>query len=148
MFTTLQWDLNDSFRRAPFEETRPETFDLINSRFLVDGIDEQRWTPLIKEYKALLREKGWLQMVELEWTFHSDSNQDLPHLTRWSNAYSLALRRTQKDPGIAGRLERIMRLEAAFEQVEVEVRNIRLGGWPSGMRPCVHISLRLMSSMR
>ena len=128
MFTTLQWDLNDSFRRAPFEE--------------------QRWTPLIKEYKALLREKGWLQMVELEWTFHSDSNQDLPHLTRWSNAYSLAMRRTQKDPGIAGRLERIMRLEAAFEQVEVEVRNIRLGGWPSGMRPCVHISLRLMSSMR
>lgn len=132
-FTKLQWNLNASFRSVPIRNIlQRQSFDLVNSRFLIDGINRGRWEPLIREYKELLKLGGWLQIAELGWTFHSEHGHNLPNLTSWSDKYHDALRQMEKKPDIASSLERLVRW-AGFEGVQCEVHNIPLGGWNSGM---------------
>jgi hypothetical protein len=116
-FVPLRWNLNASFKNSPLED---EALDLINSRFLTDGINGSRWELMIQEYKELLKPRGWLQMAETRWVFLSQSGRDLPHLDAWSNAYADALRRMQKNPEITRDLERLVRW-AGFEEVESQV---------------------------
>lgn len=139
-FVKVRWNLNVSLMIPPVRDMVKRDFNLINSRFLVDGINARRWTPLINEYKDLLTKGGWLQMAELEWTFNSENGHALPNLAAWSDAYSQALRRMGKEPNVAGSLENLVRSNGGFEQVRGEVHRIRLGGWPSGMSYCPHIS--------
>lgn len=107
-------------------------FDLINSRFLTDGIDKDRWQSLIEEYKLLLKPRCWLQMVEVLWKFHSPSDQALSSLDEWSKAYMNALTLMQKDPDITeSRLEWFAR-RAGFEQVHKNTRRVMVGNWRPG----------------
>lgn len=136
IFVPITWNLNAPFRSAPPEikdKLWRETLDLINSRFLADGIDSSRWEPLVKEYWKWLKPGGWLQMAEIHWTFHSQSGQELPNLGRWSKAYFDALGRyMQKNPDIAtSRLEWLARW-AGFEQVNAQVHDILLPDWRPG----------------
>lgn len=126
------WNLNASFRLAPAEdELNPERFDLINSRFLADGIDETRWPALIAEFKALLKPSGWLQLVEVDWTFQSDNGTRLPRLEAWWEHYSRALRRMQKKPTVARQLHSMLR-NAGFQGTREQVYNVPIGNWPPG----------------
>jgi hypothetical protein len=140
----LYWNLNARFRDAPSEhELKPEGFDLINSRFLADGINKERWEPLVREYKALLRPGGWLQMAEAQWLFGSRSGQALPALTIWSETYYNGLTRMRKAPDIAGRLEQIVRF-AGFQQVSAITHDIQVESW----RPGTHSCLLTLTSLR
>ena len=131
-FHKLTWNLNASLRDAPNEYIQPDMFDLINSRFLTDGINKDRWQSLVKDYKQLLKPGGWLQMIEIRWEFHSSSDQALPSLTVWSKAYMEALSLMQKDPDITeSRLERFARW-AGFEQVHKNTRRVLVGNWRPG----------------
>lgn len=48
------------------DRLRRETFDLINSRLLAEGINSERWPSFVRELKQMLKPGGWLQMVELQ----------------------------------------------------------------------------------
>lgn len=142
-FESIIWNLNDPLTgalREAQDTLEHETFDLINSRFLTDGIDKERWESLTQEYKKWLKPGGWLQMAEVQWTFHSQSGQELPNLSRWSKAYSDALKGMHKDPDITtpkdpdittSRLEKHVRW-AGFELVSAQVHDILLGDWHPG----------------
>lgn len=131
-FYPEQWNLN-----APFPTGRdwlePKTYDLINSRFLVDGIDEERWQPLIREYEVLLKHKAWLQMVEVQWEFHSQSSHALEALDEWSKAYYGALVRMGRKPEVVAveRLEQLVRW-AGFQHVDGKTYNVPTGEWRAG----------------
>jgi hypothetical protein len=130
----LRWNLNARFRDIPDKHgLKPEEFDLINSRFLADGINKERWEPLVREYKLLLKPGGWLQMTEAQWKFHSRSGQDLPALKEWSETYHEGLRRMRKVPNIAGSLEQIVRF-AGFEHVSATTYDIQVESWRPGTR--------------
>lgn len=129
--------MNARFRSAPERDMlKMDTFDLINSRFLSDGIDSERWPDLISEYRALLKPGGWLQMVEVNWCFQSDNGARLPHLEAWWNNYSMALRRMNRNPTVAGHLFRLM-AEAGFVHIETkdEDNRIPVGDWMAGNLP-------------
>ena len=130
-FHKLPWDLNTSLLNAPGEYVNRERFNMINSRFLTDGIYKDRWEPLIREYKLLLKPGGWLQMVEVRWRFLSRSDKALPNLTAWSDEYMNALSSMKKDPKIIARLEQLVRF-AGFEGVEGRTCNIPVGNWRPG----------------
>ena len=131
-FHKLPWDLNTSFRNAPAEFVRPDKFDMINSRFLTDGINFDRWLSLILEYKQLLRPGGWLQMAEIRWTFRSHSDHDLPNLTLWSNTHREALLAMQKDPDVTERRLEWYPRRVGFEHVEEQIHNVPVGSWRPG----------------
>ena len=135
----MRWNLNARFRDAPSEyDLNPKKFDLINSRFLADGINKERWEPMVGEYKALLKPGGWLQMAEAQWLFSSRSGQDLPALRKWSSIYHGGLSRMRKTPNIAERLEQIVRF-AGFERVSATTHDIQVEGWLPGTYGCVLI---------
>jgi SAM-dependent methyltransferase len=132
LFQKRQWNLNVSALTAAFRrEDMPRTFDLINSRFLSDGINRPRWKPLVEEYFELLKPGGWLQMVEVQWIFRSQSNADLPNLMTWSDAYFNALRQMQKDPSIASNMENLVEYPK-FGRVEKTVHQVSIGEWRPG----------------
>lgn len=153
-FERLRWNLNARFSDdSSKRQLKPEVFYLVNSRFLIDGIDEHRWEPLIQEYKELLVKGGWLQMAEVQWTFHSLNNQALPNLARWSSAYYTALRLMGKKPDVATRqLEsRTIPLEthvrwAGFARVNGSIHDIPVGNWRPGTCGCMPLlySLRVV----
>jgi hypothetical protein len=133
----LRWNLNDSLETVPKRFwPEPEDFDLINSRFLMDGIVDGRWGPLLVEYKGRLKPGGWLQMAEVQWVFHSRSGQPLPALTAWSTAYYAGLRAMQKKPDIAPNLDRFVRFAGFQKQLE-EVHDIALESWRPGTCWCM-----------
>lgn len=132
-YVKIKWNLNAPFRDAPHPELKRDMYHLINSRFLADGIEEGRWAGLITEYMGLLAPGGWLQMVEFEWVFQSSRGRDLPHLEKWWNMYSGALRgmRRRKDPVIVRRLYHLM-YTAGFERMAEERIDIPIGKWANG----------------
>ncbi|GAB7327958.1 hypothetical protein MBLNU13_g00024t2 [Cladosporium sp. NU13] len=131
-FYKEQWNLNAPMQTKKFR-LPSNHFDLINSRFLVDGVDERRWDLLVMEYKELLKPKAWLQMAEVEWIFHSQSNRHLPALEIWSGAYNSALAIMQKKPNVAadGWLEWLVRFKG-FQQVNGSIHNIPIEEWRAG----------------
>lgn len=132
-FVKIKWNLNAPFRLARHPDLMRGMFHLINSRFLADGINEERWEGLVREYMEMLAPGGWLQMVEFEWVFQSARGVNLPNLERWWNMYSGALRgmRNRKDPVIARRLHYLM-ARAGFERLTEQRRDIPIGDWANG----------------
>jgi SAM-dependent methyltransferase len=131
-FHKMAWNLNISLQNARNEYVKPDMFDLINSRFLTDGINMDRWQSLIRECKRLLKPGCWLQMVEVRWQFDSPGDQALSHLTEWSDAYMDALNGMQKDSKVTeSRLEWFVR-SAGFERVQKITRRIPVGNWRPG----------------
>jgi hypothetical protein len=70
-------------------------------------------------------------MVEVQWTFRSQSNTDLPNLMTWCDAYFNALRQMQKDPSIASNMEGLVQ-DARFERVEKTAHQVSIGEWRPG----------------
>ncbi|KAK3116732.1 hypothetical protein LTR53_002565 [Teratosphaeriaceae sp. CCFEE 6253] len=134
-FERKRWNLN-----APFREDRsatrlsPEQFHLINSRFLADGINADRWPSYIRELKRMLIPGGWLQMVELELRFQSDngrlaSDNSAP-LYVWSECYRRLMIQRNRDPRVGSRLRQYLEAEG-FEQVYHGMPRLAIGGWSS-----------------
>jgi SAM-dependent methyltransferase len=126
-FHKLPCDLNGGFLTDWMDH-----FDMINSRFLTDGINKNRWPELVAEYKRLLKPGGWLQMVEARWKFFSGVEHDLPKLNAWSDAYKEAMDHMQKDPDITERRLEWFPRQAGFEKVQKETRRVPVGIWGPG----------------
>ncbi|KAF2217583.1 hypothetical protein CERZMDRAFT_108274 [Cercospora zeae-maydis SCOH1-5] len=128
-FIRRRWNLNVRFREdTSSDPLRPETFDLINSRLLSDGIDADRWQSYVRELYALLKPNGWLQMVEIQALFQSDSGRDAPFLSRWWEWYSGKMIQMRKNPRIASQLGTLM-TNAGFTDVHYHVSRLPLGSW-------------------
>ncbi|KAK0333797.1 hypothetical protein LTR94_019336 [Friedmanniomyces endolithicus] len=88
-FEKKRWNLNAPFRTdTSTSRLRREQFDLINSRFLAEGINTNRWRSYIRELKELLKPGGWLQMVELELVFQSDNGRLAPNASEPLHVWS------------------------------------------------------------
>lgn len=133
-YVKKRWNLNASFREdRSSDRLRPETFDLINSRYLAEGINTNRWSSYVRELRQLLKRGGWLQMVEIQFPFQS-SNGTLPddsYLTRWWQWYSYALQRMGKNVRVGQTLAEIMTTEG-FQHVRPVMRDLPVGDWSSG----------------
>lgn len=108
LFVKKRWNLNASFKTSRDPDLRPETFHLINSRFLTDGLNAGRWQEYVKELKDLLKPGGWLQMVETHNLFQSDSGQTPAFLERWWQYYQDTMTRMGKNPRVGPTLGVLM----------------------------------------
>jgi SAM-dependent methyltransferase len=133
----LRWNLNKPLYESELEQ---EQFDLINSRFLADGINEDRWRSLVRDCWRLLVPGGWLQMVEPVWAFQSDFGQVLPCLEAWWNHYAEALKLMQKDARAGRYLFDHMRA-AEFQSITLKVHDVPAAGWKDGMSDPTRTSL-------
>ncbi|KAF2159335.1 hypothetical protein M409DRAFT_30211 [Zasmidium cellare ATCC 36951] len=127
-FEKKRWNLNVSFRTSRDPDLRPETYHLINSRVLTDGINSSRWPDYVKELKSLLKPGGWLQMVEVHCLFQSDSGQTAHYLERWWQYYQDTMNRMGKDPRVGSKLGSLMR-DAGFERIQYSVERLPIGRW-------------------
>lgn len=144
-YKKLSYDLNE---RLSGSGLKREVFHLINSRFLANGINTDRWPSLIEDCRELLVPGGWLQMVEPVWQFQSDLGEDLPCLKAWWNQYAEALRSMQKNARVGRNLFNYM-AQANFQCIKADTRNVPAAGWKDGESEPTHFCLyhqRLTSS--
>ncbi|KAK3680938.1 hypothetical protein LTR37_021024 [Vermiconidia calcicola] len=130
-----RWNLNARFRDAPAEDRlRRESFDLINSRFLTEGINTDRWSSYIRELKELLKPGGWLQMAEVQLHFQSSNGRlrDDSNLARWWQWYSYTLPLMGKNPRVGRELGRLLG-SAGLRNVRSHSFDLPIGGWNPGM---------------
>jgi hypothetical protein len=137
-FEQFRWNLNAKFSDAPKDkQLKAEMFDLINSRFLAEGINASRWRNYIRELRQMLKPGGWLQMAELQLHVQSSSGRlsDDSCLTRWWNLYVDAMTRMGKDPRIGPRLGRLLQDEH-FSDVRPYSYDVPIGDWKAGRVIC------------
>ena len=133
-YVKKRWNLNARFRDDQSDnQLRPESFELINSRLLADGINSIRWQSYIRELKYMLKPGGWLQMVEIEPLIQSSTGRldDNSHLTRWWQWYSSMMHRMDKNPRIGRELRQRMETEG-FSHVQSGSIDLAIGSWRSG----------------
>jgi hypothetical protein len=132
----IRWNLNARFGDAPRDfGLRPETFDLINSRMLCEGIAESRWQEYVSELHQMLKLGGWVQMVEIMPLVQSDNGSltGTSFLTQWWNEYSQRMVAMNRDPRIGQRLEHLL-LGAGFTRSAMAYGavNVPIGNWRQG----------------
>lgn len=134
---------------APFRRDRAtlsaDKYDLVNSRFVMDGIDTNRWPSYVQDLFDRLRPRGWLQMTEVYLNIQSDSGRinEAPHLMRWWECYSQGLEQQNKDPR-AGTIMRVntrpwadlaeLMQNTGFVKIRREQHSLPIGEWPEGTR--------------
>lgn len=138
----MRWNLNQSLSGSGLKR---EEFDLVNSRFLADGINKDRWPGLVEDCWELLVPGGWLQMVEPVWAFQSAFGQNLPCLEAWWNYYAHAHTREQMGKNL--RVGRILsgfmanaRADKSWQNITAYARDVPAAGWKDGMSDYAHIS--------
>ena len=126
-----RWNLNQAFRTDRSEDRlRPETFDVIHSRFLADGIDASRWQAYVADLRQLLKKGGWVQMIEMIPHIQSENGRlgDDSYLNTWWLSYSRVLTQMGRNVRIGRDLERMLAHEG-FERVGSRSYNIPIGTW-------------------
>ncbi|KAI1624138.1 S-adenosyl-L-methionine-dependent methyltransferase [Exophiala viscosa] len=125
-------NLND---RLDFAES--ESFDLIHSRFVADGIASSRWPNYFRDIYRLLKRNGWVQVTEWDFTFRSATgNSDaLQALRVWSQLHAQSLGASSRPQGrkrgrVTEDCEAWMRM-AGFVDVSADVRDIPTCPWPT-----------------
>lgn len=134
---------------APFRRDQAtlaaDKYDLINSRFVMDGVDANRWPSYVQDLFDRLRTRGWLQMTEIYLNIQSDSGRinEAPNLMRWWGYYSQGLEQQNKDPRagtIVNRrantrpwadLAELMQ-NAGFVNIKREQHSLPIGEWSEG----------------
>lgn len=130
-FERKRWNLNASFRDDRSDtRLQPGSFDLINSRLLIGGINGNRWATYVADLKRLLKPGGWLQMVEQYPSIQSDNGMAVPYLQRWWQLYSAALVQMNKNPHIARGLRNLMESQG-FENIRERRERLPIGNWDS-----------------
>ncbi|KAK4959905.1 hypothetical protein LTR10_002793 [Elasticomyces elasticus] len=133
-FRKKRWNLNAPFNQDRDEDhLRREEFNLVNSRFLAEGIDTNRWQPYIRELKELLEPGGWIQLVELDLRFQSDNGRLDPNdgapLVVWNDWYRQTMVHRNKDPRVGQRLHQYLQV-AGFQQIYGgRPQRLEIGSW-------------------
>jgi hypothetical protein len=122
-----RWNLNEPFR-YDHEELARDKYDLVNSRFLTDCINADRWGSYVQDVHDRLGAGGWLQALEAQWNIQSRSGRPLVYLSRWWNIYSQALEGQNKDPRVGTELSRYMG-NAGFINIAMEPKQLPVGEW-------------------
>ncbi|KAK7522516.1 S-adenosyl-L-methionine-dependent methyltransferase [Phyllosticta citriasiana] len=119
------WDLNEPL----VPSYKPNTYDLIHSRFVAPGIKKHRWPGYMRDMCRLLRPGGWVQTVELYYIIQSDSGllTDGHALMQWSNGYRYSMD-SDRDPRAGRNLGQLMR-NAGLEDVNEVTYRLPIGGW-------------------
>lgn len=122
------WDLNE----ALVPSYKPNTYDLVHSRFVAPGIKKHRWPGYVRDICRLLRPGGWVQMVEFYYIIQSDSGllTDDHALTHWSNGYRYSMD-GDRDPRAGRNLGQLMR-NAGLADIEEVTYRLPIGGWSTG----------------
>ena len=132
-YTKICWDLNDAFESSGAEQPglSAQKYDLVNSRLVADGIEEERWQDYVEDLSNRLRPGGWLQMVEVDLRIQSNSGDETPFLSEWWSRYSEALTCLKKDPTVGSDL---WRLVSNADMVDVTWTSVKLpiGDWHKG----------------
>ena len=126
-----RWNLNREFRYGQVELAR-DKYDLVNSSFVLDGLDKDRWLPYTRDLHDRLRPDGWVQMMEADFNIQSDNGSPLENLPRWWELYSQALAERNKEPRIGPKLAENMRI-VGLTNVAHETKLLPIGDWHAGM---------------
>jgi len=146
-FEPKRWNLNAPFRQDRSDSRlQPGTFDLINSRFLVAGINGNRWATYIADLERLLKPGGWVQIVEQYPLIRSESGRAIPYLQEWWQRYSLSMVQMNKDPHISRNL-RAQLDRQGFENVRERVERLPIGNWDAGQSPFSPFDLQSSDSL-
>lgn len=146
-FERKRWNLNARFRDDRSEDRlRPETFDLINSRLLAEGINAERWPSYIRELKQMLKPGGWLQLVEPQLHFQSSTGRlsDDSNLSRWWQWYARTQERMGKNPRIGRTLPQLLSADG-FENIRHLSLDLPIGDWMPGRSSSMCRSLTFAS---
>ncbi|KMU84154.1 hypothetical protein CIHG_01940 [Coccidioides immitis H538.4] len=68
-------------------------FDLVHSRLVASGINQDRWPRYLRDIVRSLKRGGWAQMVEIYFNIQSDNGALTENhaLRKWSSSYIKAL---------------------------------------------------------
>lgn len=140
------WNLND--RLIP--TYTQGHYDLIHSRCVSLGLKKNRWPSYIRELRSLLREEGWVQLVEYYYIIQSDSGRlTSGHaLQEWGEVFRAAID-GERDPRVGRQLGAIL-TAAGSEAVEFRSYSLPIGDWPAGKYDTAPITMffRLFLTLR
>ncbi|KAI9844445.1 MAG: hypothetical protein M1838_002181 [Thelocarpon superellum] len=123
--------LDDLNKRFTFP---PNSFDLVHSRLVANGINRDRWPQYLRDIKRALKPGGWVQMVELYYNCQSDNGSltDDHALRQWSSQY-LSSMDGLKDLRAPMRLAQMMR-DAGLVDLETRMIPLPLCAWSNVSR--------------
>lgn len=151
-FVKKRWNLNARFREDRSDDRLlTDSFDLINSRLLAEGINADRWESYVRDLHHMLKPgHGWLQMVELQlhiqsWNGRLRADSCLTKsvcmyavlspladsIARWWQWYDSKMAWMRKDPRIGRRLQQLLRNQD-FADVQAGSIDLPLGEWWTG----------------
>ncbi|KAI0020553.1 S-adenosyl-L-methionine-dependent methyltransferase [Xylariomycetidae sp. FL0641] len=113
---------------------RSNHFDLINSRLVAGGINENRWTSYLRDIFRCLRGGGWCQLVEIDFNAQSDNGSlaETSALRQWSQTFLHAMAQS-KNPRAPRRLGSWLR-HAGFTEVDERMIPLPMCGWSDNQR--------------
>jgi len=135
-YVKKRWNVNFPFQDdRSADHLRPETFDVIHSRMLAEGINASRWPAYVRDLRRLLNRGGWVQMCEILPHIQSSNGRlsDNSCLTRWWTTYARCLTHMGKNVRVGRELDRLLRDEG-FEQVTSRSYDLPIGEWRQGIR--------------
>ncbi|KAI1986315.1 hypothetical protein LOZ53_004733 [Ophidiomyces ophidiicola] len=113
---------------------RANEFDLVHSRLVAAGINQQRWLRYMRDIVRSLKRGGWAQMVEIYFNIQSDSGAltEQHALREWSRKYIKSLENV-KDLRIGMKLNNLM-ASSGLVDIESKMIPLPLSGWSNDPR--------------
>ncbi|EER22906.1 hypothetical protein CPC735_022050 [Coccidioides posadasii C735 delta SOWgp] len=107
-------------------------FDLVHSRLVASGINQDRWPRYLRDIVRSLKRGGWAQMVEIYFNIQSDNGALTENhaLRKWSSSYIKALEGV-KDVRVGMKLTSLM-TSAGLVDIESKMIPLPLSGWSNG----------------
>ncbi|KMP06584.1 hypothetical protein CIRG_06265 [Coccidioides immitis RMSCC 2394] len=107
-------------------------FDLVHSRLVASGINQDRWPRYLRDIVRSLKRGGWAQMVEIYFNIQSDNGALTENhaLRKWSSSYIKALEGV-KDVRAGMKLTSLM-TSAGLVDIESKMIPLPLSGWSNG----------------
>nr|KMM68997.1 hypothetical protein CPAG_05320 [Coccidioides posadasii RMSCC 3488] len=109
-------------------------FDLVHSRLVASGINQDRWPRYLRDIVRSLKRGGWAQMVEIYFNIQSDNGALTENhaLRKWSSSYIKALEGV-KDVRVGMKLTSLM-TSAGLVDIESKMIPLPLSGWSNDPR--------------
>ncbi|KMU73745.1 hypothetical protein CISG_03795 [Coccidioides immitis RMSCC 3703] len=109
-------------------------FDLVHSRLVASGINQDRWPRYLRDIVRSLKRGGWAQMVEIYFNIQSDNGALTENhaLRKWSSSYIKALEGV-KDVRAGMKLTSLM-TSAGLVDIESKMIPLPLSGWSNDPR--------------
>jgi ubiquinone/menaquinone biosynthesis C-methylase UbiE len=114
-----------------------ESFDFVHSRMVAGGVSRLRWPGYLSDISRILRQNGWLQVMEWDMIFRSNNQRSdkIIALQQWAELYHQALDASRLATG--RKLARVTQIEdfmraARFRDVSTQLIEVPTCGWHHG----------------